>query len=156
MESLYIFTCIHEFKHASLCIYISNPIKYCVHGHHVSQLVTQAHVEGAIVSPCSVCRHCFSQNSSRSSIRDATFSLLEDSGRFIVVPLIPCSSAEAIRTQHHRRHVVDVHVVLHLSLAHRMQIAAAQTATALACDEENCARGDAAAHAVARATTCSF
>lgn len=136
----------------SLCM--SNSIGLYMCGHHVAQLVAQVpvHVEGAVVSPCSVSRYCFSQNSSRSSSRDANFSLLGHSRRFIVVPLIPCNSAEAIRTQHHRRHVVDVHVVLHLSLARRMQIAAAQTATALASDDKKITRGDAAAHAAVRAT----
>lgn len=94
--------------------------------------------------------YCFFRNSSRSSSSDTTFSLPEDSGRFIVVPLIPCNSAEAIRTQNHRWYVVDIHVVLHLSLARRMQIAA--TAKALASDDKKITLGDAAANAVVRAT----
>ena len=99
-----------------------------------------------------MCHYCFFRNSSRSSSRETTFSLPEDSGRFIVVPPIPCNSAEAIRTQNHRWCVVGVHVVLHLSLARRMQIAAAHAATALASDDKKITRGDAAANAVVRAT----
>ena len=91
------------------------------HGHHIALLVAQVCVEGAVASPCSVPRYCCSQNSSRSSSRYANFILLGNSGRFLVVPIILCNSSEEIRTQHHRRHVVCVHVVLHLSLTRKMQ-----------------------------------
>ena len=102
-------------------------------------VVAQALAEGAIASPCSVSHYCFQG----------------DCRRFIVVPLISCDSAEAIRAQHHpreSRHVVDVHVVLHLGLARRVYIVAAQTATALASHSNKMSRGDAAAHAAMRAT----
>ena len=53
----------------------------------------------------------------------ATFCLLGDSCRFFAVPLMPLDSAEAIRTHHHRRHIVVSHVVLHPGLVRGMQIA---------------------------------
>ena len=118
--------------------YISHLIQM-LHGHPFAQLVAQVIAEGAVASPCSVSHYCFQG----------------DCGRFIVVPPISCDSSEAIRAQHHpweSRHVSDVHVMLHLGLAHRMQIVAAQTATALASHNNKMSRGDAAAHAAIRAT----
>ena len=121
-----------------------------LHGHHNSRLVAQVCVEGTVASPCSLLRYCCSQNSSRSSSRYANFILLGNSGCFLVVPMILCNSSEEIRTQHHRRHVVCVHIVLHLSLTRKMQFFAAQTAAALASGDKKIVRGDAAANVAVR------